>query len=80
MKRKEWIECVKLARSESFKPTPYLELTSFNGCAIDNKRRTVTKHEVASLIFGHCATFGGTWLSEEEEPLEHLSKRFDLVG
>jgi hypothetical protein len=80
MKRQDWLKCVKLARSSDFEPISYLELRAFDGCALDNKRRTVTMREVASLIVGHCATFGGTWLHTEEEPLEALSKRFDLVG
>jgi hypothetical protein len=80
MNRKQWLQTLKMARSPEFVPTPYLTLDAFSGCALDNKRRAVTQHEVASLIVGHCATFGGTWLHSEEAEIEALSKRFDLVG
>ena len=80
MKRKEWLETLQMARNPAFEPTPYLELNAFIGCTLDNKRRAVTMHEVASMVFGHCATFAGTWLHAEEAELEILSKRFDLVG
>jgi hypothetical protein len=80
MTRKEWLQSLQMARNPAFEPTPYLELSAFSGCALDTKRRAVTMHEVASLIFGHCATFGGTWLHSEESEIEGLSKRFDLVG
>lgn len=79
MTRKEWLECVKVARSDSFDATPYLTLTAFSGMSLDNSRRTATKEEVASLIVGHCATFGGTWLHQEERELESLYPRIDLV-
>jgi hypothetical protein len=84
MTRKEWLECVKLARSKGFTDssdyTGYSDLTAFSGMALSNDRRTATKGEVASLILGHCATFGGTWLHEEERELEDLYPRIDLVG
>lgn len=81
MKRQEFTKCLKLAKSESFKPIGYLstEMDVFHGCALDDKRRYVTTEQVASLIFGHCATFGGTWLMHEVEQLEWLSKRWDLI-
>lgn len=77
MTRKQWLECVKTARSEQFQPIPYLTLSVFDGMALDKQRRTATKEEVASLIVGHCATFGGTWLYDRE--LESLYPRIDLV-
>lgn len=80
MTRKEWLTCLQIARSPAFIPTPYLEMDAFRGCALDIRRRAVTAHEVASLICGHCATFGGTWLHSEEHEIEELAKRFDLVG
>ena len=80
MTRKEWISCVAAARGPNFDPTPYLSLSAFSGMALDKSRRTATKQEVASLIFGHCATFGGTWLHQEEKELESLYPRIDLVG
>lgn len=80
MKRVEWLECLRLARSEEFEPLGYLTLTVFNGCALDNKRRAVTRVEVASLITGHCRTLNGGWLHTEESDLEEWAKRFDLVG
>jgi hypothetical protein len=80
MTRKQWLETVTLARSKSFVPTPYLSLDCFTNCALDSKRRTVTLHEAASLLFGHCATFGGTWLHSEQAEIETLAKRFDLIG
>ena len=80
MTRKEWLSAVSLARSEGFRAIPYLELDAFTGCALDQKRRAVTKVEVASLIVGHCATFGGTWLHSEQNEIEILSKRFDIIG
>ena len=82
MKRVEFLTCVKLARAPQFQAIPYLseEMNVFSGCALDNARRSCTRVEFASLIVGHCATFGGTWLGSEEQELEKLSKRFDLVG
>jgi hypothetical protein len=80
MKRAEFIKALSLARSAAFSPIPYLTLEVFSGCALDNKRRAVTLHEVASLIHGHCATFGGTWLHSGESEIEEYSKRFDIVG
>ena len=80
MNRPQWLKCLSLARSANFEATPYLELSAFYNCALDKKRRAVTTHEVASLIVGNCATFGGTWLHSEENEIELLSKRFDLVG
>jgi hypothetical protein len=80
MKKTEWLKIVKLARSPDFTPISYLDLTAFSGCALDNLRRTATMVEVASLLYGHCATFGGTWLHEEETAIFELAKRFDLVG
>ena len=80
MTRKEWLECVKIARSQQFQAIPYLSLSVFSGMSLDRQRRTATKEEVASLIVGHCATFGGTWLHEEERQLEPLYPRIDLVG
>lgn len=79
MTRREWIKCVKLARSENFQSLPYLELTAFRGMALDNSRRAATVEEVASLLVGHCATFGGTWLHQEEREIESLYPRIDLV-
>lgn len=79
MNRKEFLECVRLARSENFDPIPYLELRAFDGCSLDTKRRAVTIKEVASLLIGHCATLGGTWLHDEQNKIESLSKRFDLI-
>lgn len=82
MKRSEFLQCLKLARSSDFSPIPYLSerMEVFANCAIDTRRRAVTKEEVASLIHGHCATFGGTWDHAGENEIESLSKRFDLVG
>ena len=80
MTRIQYLKCLALARSSSFIPIPYLSLDCFIGCALDRKRRAVTMHETASLIYGHCATFSGTWLHSEESEIELLSKRFDLVG
>lgn len=82
MTRQQFLTAVKLARSPGFDPIPYLSesMAVFSGCALDKDRRAVTLHEVASLIFGHCATFGGTWLHIEENPIAELSKRFDLIG
>ena len=81
MKRQEFLKCLKLARSPDFEAIPYfsIEMDVFSGCALDNKRRAVTEREVASLIHGTCATFGGTWMHNEEAELETLSKRMDLV-
>jgi len=80
MKRKQWLQVVEMARKQGFQATPYLELSAFSGCALDNQRRAVTMHEVASLLVGHCATFGGTWLHDEQAEIEAYSKRFDIVG
>ncbi len=82
MKRQEFIKCLKLAKSKSFNPIGYfsIELAVFNGCALDDKRRYVTMEQVASLIFHNCATFGGTWLMDEIDQLEWLSKRWDLIN
>jgi len=80
MTRSQWLAAITLARSPQFVAQSYLSLDAFSGCALDNKRRAVTMHEVASLIVGHCATFGGTWLHGEESEIEILSKRFDIVG
>lgn len=80
MTRKDYLKCVSLARSQEFCPIPYLTLEVFSGCALDSKRRAVTQIEVASLIYGHCMTFAGTWLHHEENEIEGYSKRFDLIG
>jgi len=82
MKRQEFKQIVKLAVSESFEPLSYFshELTVFGGCALDKKRRFVTREQVASLIVHHCLTFAGTWDFAELEELEGYSKRFDLVN
>lgn len=80
MTRIQYLKCLALARSSAFVPIPYLTLDCFSGCALDSKRRAVTMAETASLIYGHCATFGGTWLHSEESEIELLSKRFDIVG
>jgi len=81
MKRTEFLQCLKLARSPSFEPIPYLSeaMAVFSKCAIDKARRAVTKKEVASLISGHCLSFAGTWIHDEEKEIEALSKRFDLI-
>jgi hypothetical protein len=79
MTRRQWLKCLKVARDPGFTATPYLELTVFSGCALDDKRRAATTHEVASLICGHCETFAGTWLHSEEAEVEALAKRFDLI-
>ena len=80
MIRKQWLDVVRLARNPDFKAIPYLTLDVFHNCALDRNRRSVTQLEVASLLYGHCATFGGTWLHSEEAEIEQLSKRFDIVG
>jgi hypothetical protein len=79
MKRAEFVKAVKLARQPDFKCGDFFNPV-FSGCALDTKRRTVTLHEVATLLVEHCHTFGGQWLSEEQDKIEQLSKRFDLVG
>jgi len=82
MKRADFLKAVKLARLDNFKPLPYLGVemvNTFDGCALDNKRRPVTMLQVASMICGHCFTFAGTWDYSELEDLEALSKRWDLV-
>ena len=73
MKRQEFVKAVKMARSEDFQPVDWSECTAFDGCALDNKRRTVTLREVASLLVWNCATFGGAWLHEEEEEVARQS-------
>ena len=83
MKRQEFLKAVKLAREETFEPIPYLSVEmveTFDGCALDNKRRVVTIKQVASMVRGHCHTFAGTWDLSELENLEALSKRWDLIG
>lgn len=80
MKRAEFLKAIRLARSPDFQPIPYLELEVFAGCALDQKRRTATMHEVASLLYGHCMMLNGEWYSSPETDVEILSKRFDIVG
>lgn len=81
MKRQEFLKAVALARSPEFQIQEGEMLNAvFSGCALDNKRRAVTLREVAVLLVENCATFGGTWLHEEQDNIEALSKRFDLVG
>jgi len=81
MKRADFLKAVKLARAEGFEPHPYgsVEMGVFSGCALDSHRRAVTLRQVASMILFHCYTFGGTWLNEELDDIERLSKRWDLV-
>lgn len=79
MKRVDFLKAVKLARSPDFKCGNFFNPV-FSGCALDEKRRTVTLHELATLLVEHCHTFGGEWLHEEQDYIEYLSKRFDLVG
>ena len=80
MTHKDFVKAVALARKPDFEAIPYLSLSCFQDCALDNKRRLVTLYEVASLIVGHCQALDGTWLHSEEAPIEAWSKRFDLVG
>lgn len=79
MKRQEFLKAVKLARDPSFETGAFFNPV-FEGCALDTKRRAVTLHEVATLLVEHCATFSGGWLYDQQDEIEALSKRFDLVG
>lgn len=81
MNRQEFKEAVKLARNPEFRAIGYLdnEMQVFSGCALDSKRRYATIEQVASLIVAHCQTFAGTWLNDELQEIEKLSKRFDLI-
>lgn len=77
MKRQDFIKAVKLARSPNFQAKFFDPV--FSGFALDNKRIIVTLDQVASLLVENCATFNGGWLIEEQDYIETLSKRFDLI-
>lgn len=81
MTRQEFKKIVVLAVNKDFKPLPLgaPEMDQIAGCALDNKRRFVTREVVATMICNHCATFAGTWDFAELDELEGYSKRFDLV-
>lgn len=82
MTRQEFRKIVSLAVSEPFVPMSIGDerMSQISGCALDKKRRFVSREVVASMIVHHCLTFGGTWDFAELENIEQYSKRFDLVN